>query len=162
LWITSCDVVREKEGMREGGREGRRERERVRVRARASEREKERQSAAAVHARCSEQRFPNASSGDGVIFDRTLVERRALLQEARNLLSRRPVQRRLAHKKAPSSLGPPQGPRHRHRPTVGSWGEVFSYERGTPVRAKWHSAWIDPEASIFEHCNLYLHPQYTR
>ena len=31
----------------------------------------------------------------------------------------------------PPPLRPPQGPRR--RPTVGSWGEAFSYEPGTPV-----------------------------
>jgi len=38
----------------------------------------------------------------------------------------------LAHKKTPTPLGPPYDPRH--RPTVGSSGGAFSYERGTPVR----------------------------
>ena len=37
----------------------------------------------------------------------------------------------LAHKKMPTPLGPPYDPRH--RPTVGSLGWRFSYERGTPV-----------------------------
>jgi hypothetical protein len=37
----------------------------------------------------------------------------------------------LVHKKTPTSLGPPLDPRH--RPTVGSQGGAFSYERGTPV-----------------------------
>jgi len=37
----------------------------------------------------------------------------------------------LAHKKHPSSLGPPYGPRH--SPTVGSWEGDVSYERGAPV-----------------------------
>jgi hypothetical protein len=39
----------------------------------------------------------------------------------------------LAHKKTPIPLGLPQNPRH--RPTVGSWGEVVFYERGAPVVA---------------------------
>ena len=46
---------------------------------------------------------------------------------------RRDVQGYLAHKKTPTPLGTAQG--HRHRPTVGFYGEAFSYERGTPVRA---------------------------
>ena len=46
-------------------------------------------------------------------------------------LTERDVQGYLAHKKTPPSLGPPQDPRH--RPTVGSYGGAFSYERGTPV-----------------------------
>ena len=37
----------------------------------------------------------------------------------------------LAYKKTPTPLGPPQDPRH--RPTAGSLGGAFSYERGTPV-----------------------------
>jgi len=47
------------------------------------------------------------------------------------------VQGYLAHKKTPPPLGPPKGPRH--SPTVGSYGEAFSYERGTPVALP-HSA----------------------
>ena len=38
----------------------------------------------------------------------------------------------LAQKKQPPPPGPPLGPRHGR--TVGSYGEAFSYERGTPVR----------------------------
>ena len=41
------------------------------------------------------------------------------------------LQGNLAHKKQPTSLGPPQGPRH--SPTVGSQVGAVSYERGTPV-----------------------------
>ena len=37
----------------------------------------------------------------------------------------------LAHKKTPTPPGPPKDPRH--RPTVGSEGGAFPYERGTPV-----------------------------
>ena len=36
------------------------------------------------------------------------------------------IQGNLAHKKTPTPLGPPKDPRH--RPTVGSRGEAFSYE----------------------------------
>jgi len=45
------------------------------------------------------------------------------------------LQRYLARKNPPPSLGPPYGPRHgpRHRPTVGSNGGGGSYERGIPV-----------------------------
>ena len=39
-----------------------------------------------------------------------------------------------AQKKQPSPLEPPQGPRH--TPTVGSYGGLVSYERGTPVSPK--------------------------
>ena len=42
-----------------------------------------------------------------------------------------PVQGYLAHKKHPTSLGPPYDPRH--SPTVGSYEGAVSYERGTPV-----------------------------
>jgi len=35
--------------------------------------------------------------------------------------------------------------RERHSPTVGSWGEVVSYERGTPV-------WFDMILEIFLNC----------
>ena len=41
------------------------------------------------------------------------------------------VQGHLAHKKQPTPLGLPPGPRH--RPTVGSYGGAVSYRRGTPV-----------------------------
>ena len=41
------------------------------------------------------------------------------------------TQEYLAHKKQPTSLGPPEGPRH--SPTVGSWVGAVSYERGTPI-----------------------------
>ena len=44
------------------------------------------------------------------------------------------VQGFIAHKKHPSSLGPPQGPRH--VPTVGSYGEAVSYERCDPVHTE--------------------------
>ena len=37
----------------------------------------------------------------------------------------------LAHKKLPPPLEPRKGPRH--RPTLKSWEEALSYERGTPV-----------------------------
>ena len=37
----------------------------------------------------------------------------------------------LADKNTTTPRGPPSGPRH--RPTVGSYGTVFSYERATPV-----------------------------
>jgi hypothetical protein len=37
----------------------------------------------------------------------------------------------LALKKTPTTLGPPEGPRH--GPTIGSWGGVVSYARGTLV-----------------------------
>ena len=37
----------------------------------------------------------------------------------------------LAHEKQPPPLGTPQDPGH--RPTIG-WGEIISFERGTPVR----------------------------
>jgi len=40
----------------------------------------------------------------------------------------------LAHKKIPIPPGLPQDPRH--KPTVGSQGVLFSYERGTPVLQK--------------------------
>ena len=36
-----------------------------------------------------------------------------------------------AHKKRPTTLGPPKGPRH--GPTVGSYGEAVSYKQGTPA-----------------------------
>ena len=42
----------------------------------------------------------------------------------------RVLQGYLAHKKTPSPLGPPQGPRH--SPTVGSQGGAVSCERSTP------------------------------
>ena len=42
-----------------------------------------------------------------------------------------PATRNLAHKKQPSFLGPPYG--SRHRPTVESYGNAVSYERGTTV-----------------------------
>ena len=41
------------------------------------------------------------------------------------------VQGYTAHKKQPPLLGIPKDPRH--RATVGSYGEAFSYKRGTPV-----------------------------
>ena len=41
------------------------------------------------------------------------------------------IQGYLAHKKTPIPLGTPWG--HRHRLTVGSYGEAFSYQRGTHV-----------------------------
>ena len=41
------------------------------------------------------------------------------------------LQRYLAHKKPPLSLGTPQEPRH--GPTEGSYGVAVSYKRGTPV-----------------------------
>ena len=41
----------------------------------------------------------------------------------------------LAHKKQPTSLGPPLG--HRRSPTVGSQVGAVSYERGTPVASGW-------------------------
>ena len=43
----------------------------------------------------------------------------------------------LAHKKLPTPLGLPQGPRH--GPTVGSYGVAVSYKRGTPVHIPWSS-----------------------
>ena len=42
------------------------------------------------------------------------------------------LQGSLAHKKTPTPLGTPYDPRH--RPTVGSQGDAFSYERGTPAK----------------------------
>ena len=39
----------------------------------------------------------------------------------------------LAHKKTPTPLGHPYGPRH--SPTVGSKGGAVSYERGTPAES---------------------------
>ena len=41
------------------------------------------------------------------------------------------VQGYLAHKKLPTPLGLPKGPRH--GPSVGSQAAAVSYERGTPV-----------------------------
>ena len=46
----------------------------------------------------------------------------------------RGLQGYLAHRKTPTPLGPPWDPRH--RPTVGSWAEEVSYERGTPAGAR--------------------------
>ena len=43
-----------------------------------------------------------------------------------------PLQRYLAHKKEPPSLGPPYDPRY--SPTVGSWEGGVSYGRGAPVQ----------------------------
>ena len=53
----------------------------------------------------------------------------------------RGVQGYLAHKKQPPPLRPPKG--HRYFPTVGSWGNTVSYDRGTPV----HFA-IDPRGVV--------------
>jgi len=50
---------------------------------------------------------------------------------AREGAEARDIQGYLAHTKQPSPLGPPQGPRH--TPTVGFYGGLVSYERGTPV-----------------------------
>ena len=52
--------------------------------------------------------------------------------------SRRPagVPGYLAHIKTPP---PPDHYRTRQRPTLGSWGEALSYERGTPVGRRDHS-----------------------
>ena len=50
------------------------------------------------------------------------------------------VQGYLAHVKTLTPLGPPSDPRH--RPTVGSKGDAFSHERGTPAGGhgrKWAS-----------------------
>ena len=44
------------------------------------------------------------------------------------------VQGYLAHKKTLTPLGLPQGPRQ--RPTVGSYEEVVSFERGAPAQVQ--------------------------
>ena len=53
---------------------------------------------------------------------------------AQRLSPGKTIQGYLAHKKAPPSLGPPWKPRH--GPSVGSYGVVVSYERGTPESAR--------------------------
>ena len=54
-------------------------------------------------------------------------------------LGRAPVQGYLAQKKLRPPLGSPQGPRQ--SPTVGSWEDDVSYERGTPVPAPHERGW---------------------
>ena len=58
------------------------------------------------------------------------------------------IQGYLAHKKPPPHLGPPKEPRH--GPTVGSYGETVSYERGTPVCVYTGSlaAWVLAQAPL--------------
>jgi hypothetical protein len=55
------------------------------------------------------------------------------MDAARTRLPTKPLRGCLAHKKPPPLLGPPEEPRH--GPTVGSYGVVDPYERGTPVGA---------------------------
>ena len=62
-------------------------------------------------------------------------------------LGRARVQGYLAHKKLRPPLGSPQGPGH--SPTVGSWEENVSYERGTPVEG----AFSARGALVFSACS---------
>ena len=59
------------------------------------------------------------------------IKQRSVQMRSVDLGTREAVYGNLVHKKPSNPLGPPQDPRH--RPTVGSQGGAFSYERGTPV-----------------------------
>ena len=72
------------------------------------------------------QRGPPADDPKGLFVSRRAPSTRVLTRGLAQSL-----QGYLAHKKAPTPLGPPWDPRP--SPTAGSWGGAVSYERGTPV-----------------------------